>query len=144
MILQLRKCDLGLSINGVKYDFTPYVSGVTLEQTQAKHLTRGATGQHKKGFVYTEGLKDPNKIAIVLTGLPAYFFPLLRRHYQEETRMDCYVIDRKTGQARYYKNAIITQEPAQLTMGEGTEELDITLNLEAYETENTGEEDEDE
>ena len=142
MLLQLRKCDFGIIYNEVKYDFTEYVDGVTIEDTESKHLVRGRTGVSKKGLIYSESLHTPKRISVSLVGLRKDFFPVFRKIYAEEDRVEVYCIDRKTGNNRVFKDAVLTQEPEQLTMTDGAEEMNLTLVFESFAVEN-GEDNDD-
>ncbi|MGB2579416.1 hypothetical protein AAIR98_001335 [Elusimicrobium simillimum] len=135
MILQLRKCDIGFTHNSQAYDFTDQVESVTIEDSEAKHLTRGASARNTKGIVYTEGSKSPKVVTIVLVNMAPEYASLFKTIREEEDRLEIYCIDRKTGAKRMFKDCILQKAPTQLNMAEGAEELNISLVFETFKIE---------
>ena len=126
-------CDFYFSRNGVDYDITAVVDSNTFEDNERKHLTRGASGKNKTGLVYTEGIKDPKTLTTVFIGISQEMADMLADMYEKEDRTDVKVVDRKTGQMRSFKDAIVSQKPTQGTMGDGAEEQNVTVIFECFE-----------
>lgn len=128
-------CDFYFSRNGEDYDLTVAVDSATFEDPERKHLTRGSSGQNTTGLIYTEGIKDPKTLTVVFVGLSQEYAAMLSDMYTKEERTDFKVVDRKTGQMRAYKEAIVSQQPRQGTMAGGAEELNIQVIFECYKVE---------
>lgn len=128
-------CDFYFSRNGEDYDLTAAVDSATFEDPERKHLTRGSSGQNTTGLIYTEGIKDPKTLTVVFVGLSQEYAAMLSDMYAEEERTDFKVVDRKTGQMRAYKEAIVSQQPRQGTMSDGAEERNIQVIFECYKVE---------
>lgn len=133
--LRTSLCDFNFSRNGVDYDITAAVDSSTFEDPERKHLTRGSAGTNTRGLIYTEGIKDPKTLTVVLIGLSQEMAALLVDMYELEERTDIKIIDRKTGQMRAYKDAIVSQKPMQGTMADGAEEQNVQVIFEAYKVE---------
>lgn len=131
-LIQLRKADVSFNYNGPRYDLTKYVDGVTIEDPETKHLTRGGSGKNKKGLSYGEGTKDPKKITIDFVGFPVAYLKLIRQIWEKEDRIDVSCIDRKTGDSRVFKEALVVNNIRQLTMKDGVEEANFQLLLETF------------
>ena len=130
--LRTSLCDFYFSRNGEDYDLTAAVDSAAFEDPERKHLTRGSSGQNSTGLIYTEGIKDPKTLTVVFIGLSAEYAALLADMYKEEERTDFKIIDRKTGQMRSFKDAIVSQKPAQATMSEGAEEQNVQVVFECF------------
>ncbi len=133
--LRTSLCDVYFSRNGEDYDVTAAVDSMTFEDPQRKHLTRGSSGRNTTGLVYSEGTKDPKTLTVVFVGLSAEFAQMFADMYEKEERTDFKIVDRKTGQFRSYKEAIISQRPVQASMQDGVEEQNVQVILEAYRVE---------
>lgn len=126
-------CDFYFSRNGVDYNTTNYVDSNTFEDNERKHLTRGASGANTSGLVYTEGIKDPKTLTTIFIGISQEMAGMLSDMYDKEERTDIKIVDRKTGQMRTFKDAIVSQKPTQGTMGDGAEEQNVTVIFECFE-----------
>jgi hypothetical protein len=134
-VLQIRKCDFIFGYNGVDYNLTAETDAWSIEDPQAKHLTRGSSTTNKRGIIITEGTKDPRVITITLIAPAAEYLKMFKEIYNDEERVDFSIIDRVNGSKRTLKEAIIQKEPMQATMGEGADELNISLVIETYQIE---------
>ena len=133
--LRTSLCDFYFSRNGADYDVTAAVDSATFEDPERKHLTRGSSGRNKDGLIYTEGIKDPKTITLVLVGLSQEMAAMLSDMYEQEERTDFKIVDRKTGRMRSFKQALISQRPMQGTMSDGAEEQNVQVVLESYQVE---------
>lgn len=128
-------CDFYFSRNGADYDLTAVVDSKTFEDPEERSLTRGASGTSKKGLIYTSGIKDPKTITVVCVGLSKEYADMISAMYENEERTDFRIVDRKTGRMVAYKDAIFAKRPAQETMSEGSEELNVSLQLRTFNVE---------
>lgn len=131
MTFKIYDCDFGVTINGVNYDFT-HVNSVTIEDNEKTRLVRGANAGNKTGFPYKEGLRDAKVWTVSLIDLEKDLFNLLRTCYRDQTRVDCYCISRPDGSSKIAKNAVLSQEPQQLTVDESADSLSVNLIFESF------------
>lgn len=131
MIFKLKNCDVGIKANGVPYDFSD-VKSVKIEDPRKNRLTRGSNGTNKTGVVYTEGMAEPVKWTIEQLNMSPELLAVLIDAYENETRLDAYVIERKTGSSKMAKNAILSNRPQQLDLDETPESMNVTLELETF------------
>ncbi len=124
-------CDFGFTLNGVNYDFT-HVDNLTIEDPERTRLVRGANANNKTGLVYREGVKDAKTITLTIMGLTADLFNLLKGAYFDQSRMDCYCIARSDGSSKIAKNAVLSQEPKQLTIDDSAESMNVALIFESF------------
>jgi hypothetical protein len=124
-------CDFGFTLNGVNYDFT-HVDNMTIEDPERTRLVRGANANNKTGLVYREGVKDAKTITVTVMGLTADLFNLLKGAYADQSRMDCYCIARSDGSSKIAKNAVLSQEPKQLTIDDSAESMNVALIFESF------------
>lgn len=133
--LRTSLCDFYFSRNGADYDVTAAVDSATFEDPERKHLTRGSSGQNKTGLIYTEGIKEPKTLTVVFVGLSQEMAAMLAEMYKEEERTDFKIVDRKSGQRRSFKQALISQRPMQSTLTDGAEEQNVQVIFESYQVE---------
>jgi len=131
MIFKMYDCDFGVTLNGVNYDFE-HVENLQIEDPERTRLTRGANTGNKLGIAYKEGLKEAKTITLTVIGMPAELHNLLKQAYKDKTRLDCYAVSRVDGSSKIAKNAILSQEPQQLTMDESAESMNTALVFESY------------
>ncbi len=131
MIFKLYDCDIGVTLNGVNYDFT-HVDSVSIEDPERTRLTRGANAGNKTGIVYKEGVKEAKTITIPVIDLPLEVFELLQTAYNDKTRMDVYCVARSDGSSKIAKNSILCNEPKQLTMDETPDSMNVSLVFESF------------
>lgn len=131
MIFKIYDCDFGITLAGVNYDFD-HVQGLQIEDPERTRLVRGGNANNKTGLVYKEGIKDAKTITVTIIGMPAELHTLLKHAYAERTRLDCYCISRVDGSSKIAKNAILSQEPKQLTVDDSAESMNTALVFESY------------
>src|ERR1044072_338375 len=108
-------CDFGFTYNGVNYDFT-HVDSMAIEDPERTRLVRGANAGNKLGLVYKEGIKDAKTITVTILGVSAEIYSLLKQAYDNRDRLDAYCVSRVDGSSKIAKNAILSQEPKQLSV----------------------------
>ena len=131
MIFKLYECDLGVKINGVSYDF-PHIQDLTIENPEKTKLVRGSNGTNKEGLIYKEGLKDPKVITVNIMGMNIDLKTVLDSAYDNQTRVDVYVVNRKDGSSKIARNAVLSSQPMQLKLDEGADSLNVALVFESY------------
>lgn len=131
MTFKIYDCDFGVTINGVNYDFT-HVNMITIEDNEKTRLVRGANAGNKLGFPYKEGLREAKIWTISTIDMGKELFDLLKEAYHEQTRVDCYCIARPDGSSKIAKNAVLSQEPQQLTVDESSDSLNVSLVFESF------------
>lgn len=130
-VFKLYECDFGVTLNGVNYDFD-HVENLQIEDPERTRLIRGGNAGNKTGLVYKEGIKEAKTITLTVIGIPLALSVLLKTAYDEKTRLDCYAISRVDGSSKIAKNAILSQEPKQLTVDDSAESLNIALVFESF------------
>jgi hypothetical protein len=131
MIFKLYDCDFGITLNGVNYDFE-HVDGLQIEDPERTRLVRGANAGNKIGLAYKEGIKEAKTITLTVIGMPFELHNLLKEAYDKKTRLDCYCISRVDGSSKIAKNAVLSQEPRQLSLDESAESLNTALVFESF------------
>jgi hypothetical protein len=131
MIFKIYNSDFGIKYNGVNYDFD-HVDSLVIENPQMTKLVRGANVKNKVGLVYTEGLKEPKKLTVTLIGVSAEMYNLLSGIYDARGRCECFCVDRTDGSSKIAKNAILTQQPEQLTVDQSPESMNVQLIFETF------------
>ena len=131
MQFKLYDCDVGVTLNGVNYDFE-HIDSVTIEDPTRTRLIRGANAKNKVGLSYKEGLKEAKTITTSIISVDPALHALLVTAHANETRMDFYCIARSDGSHKIAKNCVLSQEPMQLTLDETPESLNTTLTFESF------------
>ncbi len=131
MIFKMYECDFGVKINGVSYDF-PHISDLTIENPEKTKLIRGSNGTNKDGISYKEGLKDPKVITANIIGMSIELKAVLDSAYDNQTRVDVFVINRKDGSSKIARNSVMSQQPMQLKVDENPDSLNVALVFESY------------
>ncbi|MDR2426825.1 MAG: hypothetical protein LBD46_06595 [Endomicrobium sp.] len=131
MIFRINNCDFGFKYNGQSYDFE-HCDGMTIEDGQQKTLQRGINSKNKTGIPILEGGSTADVITIPIMNVPTAIINLLNRLYETEERITGYVIDRKTGDARFINNALISKRVRQLSISENRDDLNIQLTLQSF------------
>jgi hypothetical protein len=131
MIFKLYDCDFGVTLNGVNYDFE-HVDGLQIEDPERTRLTRGANAGNKVGLAYKEGIKEPKTITLTVLDIPVALHTLLKEAYTKKTRLDAYCVSRVDGSSKIAKNAILSQEPQQLSLDESAESMNVALVFESF------------
>jgi hypothetical protein len=133
MIFKIYDCDVGIKVNGVSYDFE-HVDEVTWEDPENNRLTRGMNANNKTGLVYREGSKEPKRVTCPIMNMSVDLKTVLDDVYLNKTRVDLYVVSRSDGSSKMAKNAILCQQPQQLTVGESPESMNVNLIFESFDT----------
>jgi len=131
MIFKMYECDFGVKINGVSYDF-PHIQDLTIENPEKTKLIRGSNGTNKQGLSFKEGLKDPKVITVNILGMTVDLKAVLDSAYDNQTRVDVYVINRKDGSSKIARDAVMSQQPMQLKLDENPDSLNVALVFESY------------
>lgn len=131
MIFKLYDCDIGITLNGVNYEFE-HVDSVTVEDPKRVRLTRGANQKNKVGLSYVEGVKEATTLTTSVIGIPAELHALLTEAHEKETRMDFYCISRQDGSSKMAKNAVLSQKPQQANLDDTPESLNTSLAFESF------------
>jgi hypothetical protein len=131
MIFKIYEMDFGVTISGLNYAFE-HVQSVQTEDPERTKLVRGANAGNKTGLVYKEGIKDPKTITVTIIGMSADLLQLLRDVYEAKSRLDFYGVMRSDGSSKIAKNAILSQEPKQLSLDDSPESMNVALVFESY------------
>lgn len=131
MIFKLYDCDFGVTLDGVNYDFE-HVENLQIEDPERTRLIRGGNAGNKTGLVYKEGIKEAKTITLTVIGMPAELHNLLKQAYADKKRVDCYAVSRVDGSSKIAKNAILSQEPKQLTLDDSAESMNTALVFESF------------
>lgn len=133
MNFQLINCDVGIKVNGVRYDFSD-VKSVVVEDPRKNRLTRGANGTNTVGIAYTEGVSEPTKWTVEQLNMSSELKDVLDDCYTNKTRLEVFAIERKTGSSKMAKNAILCNKPQQLTLDESPDSLNVSLEFETFDS----------
>lgn len=120
-----------MTLGGVNYDFE-HVENLQIEDPERTRLTRGGNAGNKIGISYKEGTKEAKTITLTIIGIPMALHNLFKQAYADRTRMDCYCVSRIDGSGKLAKNAILSQEPKQLTIDDSAESMNMALMFESY------------
>jgi hypothetical protein len=133
MIFKLYNCDFGVKIGGVDYEFE-HVAELQIEDPERNRLTRGANAKNRVGLAYKDGLKDPKRWTIPILNMSAALKSVLDSAYEDQTRLECYCIDRTDGSSKMAKNAVLSNKPQQLTLDETAESMNVSLEFETFDS----------
>jgi hypothetical protein len=131
VIFKIYDCDFGIKLNAVSYEFT-HVVNLAIEDPENTRLTRGANAGNKTGIVYKEGIKEPKKVTVTIQDMSAELFAVLSAAYADKSRMDVYAISRGDGSSKMAKNAVLSQQPQQLSLDEGPDSMNVALAFESF------------
>lgn len=131
MIFKPYECDFGITINSQNYDF-PHVVSLTIEDPETTNLVRGVNAGNKTGLVFMEGMKDPKTVTTTIMGMDAAIFQVLQDAYVNKTRVDCYCVNRIDGSSKIAKNAVLAQEPKQLSVDDSAESMNVALIFKSF------------
>lgn len=133
MIFKLYDCDVGIKVDGVSYDFE-HVASVTIEDPERNRLTRGNNAKNKTGLAYKDGLKDPKRFSIPIMDMSLELKELFDSCFDDQTRVDVYIISRKDGSSKFGKNALLSNKPQQLTLDDTAESMQVLLEFETFDS----------
>lgn len=131
MIFKIYDCDFGIKYNGVNYDFEN-VDNMQIENPENTKLIRGANGTNLIGLPYKEGLKEGKKVTVTIKGMSAALKAVLDTAYANKDRMDVFCISRSDGSSKIGKNAILANQPVQLTIDENPDSMNVALIFETF------------
>jgi hypothetical protein len=131
MIFKMYNCDLGVKINGTSYDFT-HVNNLQIEDPESTKLIRGGNASNKLGLIYKDGIKEPKKITVTIIDMSSDLKSVLDSAYADKTRVDVYCVDRIDGSSKMAKNAILSQQPQQLSVDDTTDSMSVALVFESF------------
>lgn len=131
MIFKMYDCDFGIKYNGVNYDFE-HVQDLQIEDPENTRLVRGANAGNKLGLVYKEGIKDPKRITVTIMNMSAALKAVLDSAYENKDRLDVFCINRNDGSSKMAKNAVLSQQPQQLTIDDSPESMNVALVFESF------------
>lgn len=130
-IFKIYDCDFGITLNGVNYDFQ-HVENLQIDDPETTELVRGGNAGNKTGLIYKQGLKEPKTITLTVLGIPMELHNLMKQAYADKTRMDCYTVSRVDGSSKIAKNAILSQEPKQLSVSDAAESMNTALIFKSF------------
>lgn len=130
-MIKLYDCDIGVTVRGTEYTFT-HVDSVTVDDPTRTRLVRGANAGNKEGIAYTEGSKDAKTVTTSVIGIPASLHALLKDVFSKKERVDGWAISRVNGSSKFWKNAVLSQEPQQLTLDDSPESMNTALIFESF------------
>lgn len=133
MIFKIYDSDFGIKYNGVNYDFT-HVQDLQIEDPEMTRLVRGANASNKTGLVYKEGIKEPKKWTVTILGMDAALKTVLDVAHTNRDRLDVYCISRIDGSSKMAKNAVLCQQPQQLTIDDSPESMNVALIFETFDS----------
>ncbi len=133
MIFKIYDSDFGIKYNGINYDFD-HVGDLQIEDPENTRLVRGANASNKIGLVYKEGVKEPKKWTVTIMGMSLALKTVLDAIYEDRERVDVYCISRVDGSAKMGKNAILCQQPQQLTVDDSQETMNVVLMFETFDS----------
>lgn len=131
MIFKPYECAFGVTINSQNYDFD-HVQSFAVENPEKTRLIRGANAGNTAGLIYKEGLKEPKVVTVTIAGMNKAIHDLLLTAYNNQTRLDCYCTNLKDGSTKTAKNAVLSQEPQQLTVDDSADSLNVSLVFESF------------
>jgi hypothetical protein len=131
MIFKMYNCDFGIKYDSVAYDFD-HVESIVVEDPTTTKLIRGSNAKNKTGLVYTEGTKEPKKLTVTLIGISQAMYDLFTTIYETKARCECYCIDRVTGSSKIAKQAVLSNQPMQLTVDESPESMNVVVIFNSF------------
>lgn len=134
MVFKLYDCDIGVTVDGVRYDFTHVVS-VSIENPERTRLTRGGNSGNKVGLSYKEGVREAKTVTVPVIDIPVELYAVLNDAYTEEKRLQFHAISRRDGSSCMAKNAVLSNQPLQLTMDDSPESMQVELIFETFDLE---------
>ena len=130
-VFKIYNCDFGITLNGVNYNFE-HVDKLVIEDPEKTRLTRGANAGNKTGLIYHEGTKEAKTITVTILNMSADIFELLKAAHDADTRMDVFCVSRADGSSKIGKNAVLCQEPKQLTIDDSADSMNVDLIFESF------------
>lgn len=138
MIFKPYECDFGVTDieTGQNYEFEHVVS-FAVEDPETTNLVRGSNAGNRTGIVFKEGIRDPKTVTVTIMGMDANIYSVLKGLYDNNKRVDCYCVNRMDGSGKFAKNAVLSQEPRQLSVDDSAESMNVALIFRSFDvTEN--------
>lgn len=126
MNFKMYECDFGFKYKGLNYDFD-HVDSLVIEDPETTKIIRGANATNKLGLIYKEGVKEPKTMTVTIIGMSAALYNVLLEAYENEERLDAYCISRIDGSSKMATDAVLSQQPMQLSVDESAESMNVTL-----------------
>lgn len=136
MMFRIYESDFGIKYNGVNYDFNDVVD-LQIEDPEQTRLVRGSNAKNKTGLVYKEGIREPKRWTVTIMGMSADLKKVLDQAFENKDRLDVYCIDRKDGSSKIGKDAILSNQPQQLTIDDSQESMNVQLMFETFNSSET-------
>jgi hypothetical protein len=131
MIFKIYDSDFGVKVGGVNYDFD-HVSDLTIEDPENTRLTRGANASNTTGLVYKEGIREPKRWTVNIIGMSVELKAVLDNVYESRDRVDVYCISRVDGSSKIGRDAILCQQPQQLSVDDSPDSMNVGLVFETF------------
>ncbi len=135
-MFKMYDCDFGFTINSQKYSFEHVVS-VGIDDPEKNNITRGANAGNKVGIAFREGMKEPKVWTIPILDMDASMKAVLDSAFDNQSRIDVFCIDRKSGSGKYAKNAILKNRAQQLTLDDSPESMQVSLEFATFDSTET-------
>lgn len=133
MIFKPYECDFGIKYNGISYDFE-HVNSLVIDDPERNRLTRGTNAKDKIGLPFKDGLKEPKKWTAEIMNMSADLKAVFETLYATQDRIDVYCISRKDGSKKQASNAILSNQPQQLTLNDTAESMAVSLEFETFDS----------
>jgi len=133
MIFRIYDCDFGIKVGGTNYDFED-VAELQIDDPERNRKTRGANGKNKTGINYKEGIRDPKKWTIPILNMPAALKLVLDDAFENQTDLDVYAIDRKSGSSKMARTAVLCNKPQQLALNDSPDSMNVQLEFETFDS----------
>lgn len=133
MMFKIYNCDFGIKLNGVTYEFD-HVVELQIEDPERNRLTRGVNAKDRLGLAYKDGLREPKRWTIPIMNMSKELKEVLDGIYENQSRVECYCVDRQDGSTKIAKNAILSNKPQQLSLDETAETLAVSLEFETFDS----------
>ena len=130
-LLRIWQTKGGATINGTDYQFDDFDS-VSFTYSRKKHLMRGANGTNKYGIDTEEGIKTSDKAVVTIVDCSTEVYDLLKKCFNDNTRITLYFIDSDNLGKVTFNNAKISDMPRQTSIGEEDSTLSFQLAVESF------------
>lgn len=133
MIFKIYECDFGIKVAGTSYDFED-VAELQIEDPERNRKTRGSNGKNKRGITYKEGVREPKKWTLPILNMPAALKLVLDSCFENQTDVDVYAIDRKSGSSKMARTAVLCNRPMQLQLSDSPDSMNVSLEFETFDS----------
>lgn len=133
MIFKIYNSVFGVKINGTKYEFD-HVAEMSIDDPERNELTRGANASNKIGLAYRSGLKEPKRMTIPILNMSIALKAALDSAYDNQTRLECFCIDKSDGSSKTMRNALLSNKPQQLMLDDSPESMNVSLEFVSFDS----------